>query len=87
MSPNDIVGLILGVLGILSILLTALGWWIRQKIAEATRQIQPNTNGGLSLTDLHKKVDDLVHELSALRLAVLTLENDVERIEHDLEEH
>jgi hypothetical protein len=30
---------------------------IIEQVQKSTEQIQPNANGGLSLTDLHKKVD------------------------------
>lgn len=35
---------------------------IDKKIKEATRQIQPGTNGGSSLTDLHDKLDSLIEQ-------------------------
>lgn len=85
MSPNEIVGLILGVLSIMGILLGALGWWINTKIKQATYQIQPGTNGGKSLSDLHKKIDGLATDLTILKNAVLELEDDVDKLEHDME--
>lgn len=85
MSPNEIVGLVLGVLSIMGILLGALGWWINTKIKAATYQIQPNSNGGKSLSDLHKKIDNLAMDLTILKNAVLELEDDVEKLEHDVE--
>ena len=57
MSPVETAGLVLTSLTIVGILLGSLGWWINQKIKEATYQIQPSTNGGKSLSDLHSKVD------------------------------
>lgn len=86
MSPNEIVGLVLGTLTIVSILLGALGWWINTKIKIATLQIQPNSNGGKSLPDLHKKVDRLVTDVDLVKSAVLQLEDDMEQLEHDVEE-
>lgn len=86
MSPNEIVGLVLGTLTIVSILLGALGWWINTKIKIATLQIQPNSNGGKSLPDLHKKVDRLVTDVELVKSAVLQLEDDMEQLEHDVEE-
>lgn len=50
---------------------------IIKEIREATTQIQPNANGGKSLTDLHKKVD-------ALADAVCELKNGHEKLEHEL---
>ena len=80
MSPNEIAGLILTVLGIVSVLLAALGWWIKNKIREYTYQIQPGANGGRSLSDLHKKVDSLVDDVSLLKRAVVQLEDDIEEL-------
>ena len=86
MTPNEIAGLILTTLTIMGILLTALGWWINTKIKAATYQIQPNSNGGKSLSDLHKKVDHLVLDVELVKSAVLQLEEDVEQLEHDVED-
>ena len=81
MSPNEISGLVLSVLTITGILLTALGWWINQKIKAATYQIQPSTNGGKSLSDLHRKVDTLVVDVAMLKTAVLQIEEDIEELQ------
>jgi len=85
MSPNEVAGLILSTLTIMGILLGALGWWINTKIKAATYQIQPSTNGGNSLSDLHKKIDNLAMDLTILKNAVLELEDDVDKLEHDVE--
>lgn len=85
MSPNEIAGLVLTTLTIVGILLGALGWWISVKIKAATYQIQPNFNGGKSLSDLHRKVDALGTDLDLIKSAVLQLEDDVEKLEHDVE--
>jgi len=85
MSPNEIAGLILTTLTIMGILLGALGWWINTKIKAATYQIQPKTNGGFSLSDLHRKIDALVIDVTILKNAVLELEDDVDKLEHDVE--
>jgi hypothetical protein len=85
MSPNEIAGLILTTLTIMGILLGALGWWINTKIKAATYQIQPKTNGGFSLSDLHRKIDALVTDVTILKNAVLELEDDVDKLEHDVE--
>jgi|688.fasta_scaffold578406_3 hypothetical protein len=81
MSPTEISGLVLSVLTITGILLTALGWWINTKIKAATYQIQPGTNGGKSLADLHRKVDTLVVDVAMLKTAVLQIEEDIEELQ------
>jgi hypothetical protein len=81
MSPTEISGLVLSVLTITGILLTALGWWINTKIKAATYQIQPSTNGGKSLADLHRKVDTLVVDVAMLKTAVLQIEEDIEELQ------
>ena len=85
MSANEVAGLVLTVLTIMGILLGALGWWINTKIKAATYQIQPKTNGGFSLSDLHKKIDSLAVDVTILKNAVLELEDDVDKLEHDME--
>ena len=86
MEPHEIVGAVLGSLTIVSILLAALGWWISVKIKDATYQIQPGTNGGKSLSDLHKKIDTLTCDVDLIKSAVLQLEDDMEQLEHDVED-
>ena len=78
MSAVEISGLVLTSLTIVGILLGSLGWWINQKIKEATYQIQPNSNGGKSLNDLHKKVDSLVDDVKMLKKSVVHLEDEME---------
>lgn len=85
MSPVEIAGLILTCLTIVGILLGSLGWWINQKIKEATYQIQPGTNGGKSLSDLHKKVDRISVDIELVKSAVVQLEDDMEQLEKDVE--
>lgn len=58
---------------------------IVDEIKQATYQIQPRTNGGFSLSDLHKKIDLLTADVTILKNAVLELEDDVEQLEHDME--
>lgn len=86
MEAHEIVGAILGGLTIISILLAALGWWMGVKIKDATYQIQPGTNGGWSLSDLHKKIDTVTCDVDLIKSAVLQLEDDMEQLEHDVEE-
>jgi hypothetical protein len=78
MTPVETAGLVLTSLTIVGILLGSLGWWINQKIKEATYQIQPNTNGGKSLSDLHSKVDSLADDVKILKKSVIQLEDDME---------
>ena len=77
-SPVETAGLVLTCLTIVGILLASLGWWINQKIKEATYQIQPDTNGGRSLYDLHKKVDSVIEEVKTLKSSVVNLEDEME---------
>lgn len=78
MSPVEIAGLVLTCLTIVGVLLGSLGWWINQKIKEATYQIQPGTNGGKSLSDLHSKVDSLADDVKMLKKSVVHLEDEME---------
>ena len=78
MSPVETAGLVLTCLTIVGVLLGSLGWWINQKIKEATYQIQPNTNGGKSLSDLHSKVDSLADDVRMLKRSVVNLEDEME---------
>ena len=80
MQPNDIVSLVFASLSILALLLGGLGWWIKVKIKDATHQIQPNTNGGKSLSDLHRKVDGIIVDVQMLKSAVLQIEDDIEEL-------
>ena len=80
MTPVETAGLVLTSLTIVGILLGSLGWWINQKIKEATYQIQPNTNGGKSLSDLHSKVDSLADDVRMLKRSVVNLEDEMEEI-------
>lgn len=59
---------------------------IIDEIKDATYQIQPKANGGLSLRDLHNKVDGIASDVSILKSAVLRLESDVESLESDVQE-
>lgn len=59
---------------------------IIDEIKDATYQIQPKANGGLSLRDLHMKVDGIASDVSILKSAVLRLESDVESLESDVQE-
>lgn len=59
---------------------------IVKEIKDSTYQIQPRTNGGFSLTDLHIKMDGVVKDISVLKSAVLRLESDVALLEEDVED-
>ena len=78
MTPVETAGLVLTCLTIVGVLLASLGWWINQKIKEATYQIQPGSNGGKSLTDLHHKVDSVIDEVKMLKRSVINLEDEME---------
>ena len=78
MSVSEVVGLCVGVLTVVALLLAALGWFVKAKIREFTYQIQPESNGGRSLPDLHNKVDGIRTDVDLLKSAVLQLEDDVE---------
>ena len=80
MSPVETAGLVLTCLTIVGVLLGGLGWWINQKIKEATYQIQPNRNGGRSLADLHTKFDAMADDVKLLKKAVVQLEDDMEEM-------
>jgi hypothetical protein len=87
------IGLFLSIAAAVTVLYGLLRWFdgklekrIVEEIRDATYQIQPSTNGGNSLADLHKKVDSICQDISLLKTAVVQLENDVSHIEEDLEE-
>jgi len=85
MTFGEIVGITLGVLSILTIVLTGLGWWIRTQIKLATYQISPDANGGKSLPDLHIKVDRLCADMQQVKKELIELEDEVEALEEDVE--
>lgn len=77
--------LVLAVLAVLAVLLGVLRWVnkafekrIVEEIRSATYQIQPNSNGGKSLSDLHMKVDQLSDDVLILKKAVIQIEDDIE---------
>ena len=59
---------------------------IVKEIKDSTHQIQPGTNGGASLSDLHSKIDCLLKDVGMLKSSVLRLENEVRILEDDVEE-
>lgn len=59
---------------------------IVKEIREATYQIQPNTNNGASLRDLHKKMDHLMKDVSVLKSSFVRLEGDVRELEEDFDD-
>lgn len=63
-----------------------LGDRIIEEIKEATYQIQPKANGGVSLRDLHDKVDGIGDDVRILKSAVLRLESDFEVLESDVQD-
>jgi hypothetical protein len=83
------IGLFLSLAAAVAVVYGLLRWFdnklesrIVKEIREATYQIQPGTNGGASLTDLHKKVDQICSEIRLLKTAVVNLEDEVEEL-HD----
>lgn len=84
MQPHEVTAMIVGILTIISLLLGGLGWWINTKIKAATYQIQPGTNGGYSLADLHKKIDSICEDIKLLKTSVVQLENDVSNLEDEV---
>jgi hypothetical protein len=71
MSPNDIVGLVGGVLGIIVILVGALMWYVRvmvrDEVMKATKSIQPGyRNGGESLADVAHLVKRIADRLDVI---------------------
>lgn len=77
--------LVLAVVAVAAVVLGVLRWANRafekrivEEIRQATYQIQPNSNGGMSLRDLHKKVDTLTDDVSLLKKAVVQIEDDIE---------
>jgi len=86
------IGLFLSIAAAVTVVYGLLRWFDRKlesrivkEIRDATYQIQPSTNGGSSLSDLHKKVDGLCYDVGLLRTAVVQLENDVSHLEEDVE--
>ena len=68
MSPNDWVGLVGGVLGILVIVIGGLMWYIRvvvrDEVGKATKPIQPGyRNGGQSLADIADTVSLIAEKI------------------------
>lgn len=59
---------------------------IIKEIRESTYEIQPTSNGGSSLRDLHKKVDRMMTDISLLKTSVLRLEGEVRDLEEDVED-
>lgn len=74
-----VVGFVVAVAGAL----VAIGRWMIVKplvrlIDERTRQIQPDTNGGRSLSDLHAKIDVLGVRLSRVERELLRIDEELE---------
>lgn len=59
---------------------------IVKEIRDSTYQIQPNSNGGASLKDLHNKVDGIVTDVRILKSSIVRLESKVEILEDDVED-
>lgn len=85
MNANAWLDLVLASAAVVAVVLGVLRWVNRafekrivEEIRQATYQIQPNSNGGMSLRDLHKKVDTLADDVSLLKKAVVQIEDDIE---------
>lgn len=85
MDANAWLDLVLATAAVVAVVLGVLRWVNRafekrivEEIRAATYQIQPNSNGGLSLRDLHKKVDTLTDDVALLKKAVVQIEDDIE---------
>ena len=59
---------------------------IIKEIQESTYQIQPSSNGGHSLSDLHSKVDSLMRDTGVLKTSMLRMETKVAFLEEDVED-
>ena len=84
-NANAWLDLVLATAAVVAVVLGVLRWVNRafekrivEEIRAATYQIQPNSNGGKSLVDLHKKVDHLADEVLILKRAVIQIEDDIE---------
>lgn len=96
MQPNEFylfIQIFLGVSAAIVVIGSFMRWAdgklekrIIREIRESTYQIQPNTNGGSSLRDLHKKVDAVMRDVGLLKTAVLRLEGEVKLLEEDVED-
>lgn len=53
---------------------------LKRMIADATYQIQPKANGGYSLADLHKKVDDIAVRLTRVEREMLRIDEELDDI-------
>ena len=59
---------------------------IVKEIRDSTYQIQPNSNGGASLKDLHNKVDGIVTDVRMMKSSIVNLESQVQVLEDDFED-
>ena len=72
--------------GLLRFLNRSLESKIIREIKEATTQIQPNANGGKSLSDLHKKIDAMMDDICELKEGHARLEREIDKVEKELDE-
>ena len=82
MSPNDIVALIGGVLGILVVVIGSLMWYVRvvvrDEVSKATRPIQPGyRNGGESLADVAHTVKRIADRLDLIEEELEVIEEEM----------
>jgi len=68
-------------------LLTETATILRKELEVATRQIQPDANGGKSLTDLHAKVDVVLGQQSLMMAADAAVAVDLRKERERLDDH
>lgn len=95
MKPQDFALMLQIFLGVCAAIVVMSGFFrwanrtlearIIKEIQESTYQIQPNSNGGKSLNDLHSKVDLLMRDTGLLKTSMLRLETKVAVLEEDVE--
>ena len=96
MQPQDfylVLQIFLGISATIVVMTGFLRWANRtlesrivKEIKESTYQIQPNSNGGKSLSDLHLKIDLLMKDTGILKTSMLRLETKVAVLEEDVQE-
>jgi hypothetical protein len=95
LQPQDVqlaLNIFIALAAAIGIVLSAMRWADRKlekrivtEIQQSTRQIQPTTNGGASLRDLHNKMDTLIVDVKLLKTSVVGLEDNVQRLEDEVE--
>ncbi len=68
-------------------LIQEAGVTLKKEITEATQQIQPNANGGKSLTDLHGKVDVVLGQQSLMLRSLEQNSKDIATAKERIDDH